>query len=212
MTEQTLYLDTDVVYRDLQDSLTDLELARGSPKDVRRAFSRYVELSQRLTSAMRKDFSRVLNKKWEASTFTGWSPQTELLKYLRNQDQHGPQVFITVRETQYYSLTKDVIMTGFNDGDELIVQGTWQITDHMLTKPPEGLALYLSDSPAKKDPKDLLAPKKVEYQYVLLPRDEKDKQRFDKGNALDIHILGSDSFKVLTKYYKFFNTRIFTGA
>jgi hypothetical protein len=44
-------LDVVLVYADLRDALADLHDARGSPKRVRRSFSRFVELSQRLTSA-----------------------------------------------------------------------------------------------------------------------------------------------------------------
>ena len=127
---------------------------------------------------MRKDYSRLVGGKWEASLFSGWSPSTELLKYLRNQDQHGHQVFITVRETQHYTLPPDVVVPGFPAGS-FVVHGTWNITDHTMTAPPEGLEVCLSDSPGPNSSKQVLPPQKVERQYVLLPRNDEDKRRFE---------------------------------
>lgn len=201
--------DASVVFLDLRDALVSLDQARGSPREVRRAFSRYIELSQRLTSAMRKDFSRLLGKKWDASLFSGWSPRTELLKYLRNQDQHDMQVFITVREIRHYILPPDVEVPGFPNRN-FVVTGTWNLTDHMLTAPPEGLEVCLSDSPTPGSAKEVLEPQSIERQYVLLPRDEKDKQKFEAAGASDVHVLAHETFETLTKYYEFFCAKVGT--
>jgi hypothetical protein len=46
--------DVDVVFFDLRDTAQGLDAVRSIPREVRRAFSRYVELFQRLTSAIRQ--------------------------------------------------------------------------------------------------------------------------------------------------------------
>ncbi len=199
--------DASVVFRDLRDALITLDEAVGSPRDVRRAFSRYVELSQRLTSAMRKDYSRLTGGKWEASLFTDWTVRTELLRYLRNQDQHGHQVFITVCETQHHTIPFDVEVPGF-PSDVFVVNGTWNLTDHMLTEPPKGLEVCLSDPGVNPGAKDFLKPLRVEYRYVLLPRDKNDKDRFERAGASDVHELAHETFETLRKYHELFSQKL----
>lgn len=196
--------DVAVVFADLRDSLESLDQARGSPRDVRRALSRYVELSQRLTSAMRKGYGGRGTGKWEASRFSGWTSRTELLKYLRNQDQHDHQVYVTVCETMHYTLPADVEVRGIPRS--FVVRGTWNITDHLMTAPPEGLEVCLSDTPGPGSPKDVLAPEKVERQYILLPRNDEQKQKFEAAGASDVHELAHDTFSTLSKYHEFFRS------
>jgi hypothetical protein len=52
-------LDSAPVFADLSDAYAALVASQHSPREVRRAFVRFVDLSQKLTSAMRKDFSRL---------------------------------------------------------------------------------------------------------------------------------------------------------
>ena len=96
--------ETALVFADLKDAFAALGAARGSPKDVHRAFTRFLELSQKLTAAMRKDASWLGKGKWIASSFPGWTPATEFIKYLRNEDQHGDQVFLSVHERRYFQI------------------------------------------------------------------------------------------------------------
>lgn len=57
--------DVDIVMQDLSDSLDKLVRSKNSPKDTRKAFSDFVNLSQKLTSVMRKNS----NTEWNASEF-----------------------------------------------------------------------------------------------------------------------------------------------
>ena|GEM_PF-5819308 len=51
--------DSAIIFADIEDAFAKLNVARDSPRDIRRAFSQFVDLSQKLTSAMRRDFSRL---------------------------------------------------------------------------------------------------------------------------------------------------------
>jgi len=49
---------TDLIFGDLEDALLCLNRERNSPAAVRRSFGRFIDLSQKLTAAMRRDFSK----------------------------------------------------------------------------------------------------------------------------------------------------------
>jgi hypothetical protein len=201
--------DTDLVFLDLSDAFQQLDDARPSPKEVRRAFSRYVELSQRLTSAMRKDFSKRTGQPWAATSFMGWTAATELLKYLRNQDQHGEQVFVTVHDRHYYTVPEDVEIAGL-PGRQFIVNSHWQMTDQMLDRPPEGTEVKLRDPGSPLDSGSVLRPVKTESQYVLYPRNAKDKRRIEAAGVSDVYVIARETFATLGRYYEFFCEQ--TGA
>ena len=103
-------LDSPLVFADLADAHATLIASRKSPREIRRAFVHFVDLSQKLTSAMRKDFSKLALGNWEASAFQGWTPVTKLLKHLRNEDQHGHQIYISVRERRYFPVPKKFLL------------------------------------------------------------------------------------------------------
>ena len=128
-----------LVFADLKDTFAALEADRGSPKNVRRSFTRFIELSQKLTAAMRRDASRLGKGKWVASSFPGWTPVTELIKYLRNEDQHGDQVFLSVHERRHFPVPTN-LPPGFHvePGRTFVFEGTWQLNDQLLDAPPEG--------------------------------------------------------------------------
>lgn len=195
--------DADLVFLDLCDALRQMEGAHASPKEVRRAFSRYVELSQRLTSAMRKDFSRCNGQAWVASSFVEWTPATELLKYLRNQDQHGEQVFITVHDRHYYTVPEDVEIAGFTDR-QFIVDNLWQMTDQMLDRPPEGLEVRLNDPGGSLHSGEVLLPERTESRYVLYPRTPKEERRIKEVGISDVYVIARETFTTLSRYYEFY--------
>lgn len=195
--------DADLVFHDLCDALRQLEEAHASPKEVRRAFSRYVELSQRLTSAMRKDFSKRKGQAWPASSFVEWTPATELLKYLRNQDQHGEQVFITVHDRHYYVVPEDVEIAGI-PGRQFIVNSHWQMTDQLLDRPPEGLEVKLNDPGDSLHSGDVLLPERTESRYVLFPRTPKEEQRIKEAGISDVYVIARETFTTLNRYYEFY--------
>jgi hypothetical protein len=203
----TIPSDVDLVYFDLRDSLRALEDARASPKEVRRALSRFMELSQRLTSAMRKDFSKRTGAKWNASLFAEWSPATELLKYLRNEDQHGEQVFITVLDRHFYRIPDDVEVRGF-PAREFTVESRWHMTDQMLDRPPAGMELRLGNSPTDRDSGEVLLPERTESVYVFYPQSGAQVRRIAKAGLSDVHEFAKESFATLTKYYSHYSDEL----
>jgi hypothetical protein len=199
--------DVDLVYLDLRDSVTAFNAVRGSPRDIRRSLSHYVELSQRLTSAMRKDYSRRGKGKWEASLFSEWTPGTELLKYLRNQDQHENQVFVTVHEQLYYDIPEDMEIKGIPSRN-LILDSKWQMTDQTLDRPPAGSELSLTEPENPLQPGVVLLPTKTESSYVLYPRNPEDEKKMAASGVTDLHRFVNSTFVTLEKYYQYYNKAI----
>ena len=77
---------------------------------------------------MRMDFSRLKQSKWEAKKFMGWTVDTEFLKWLRNQDQHESQIYISVHQRNSYRLMAT--------GERLLVfAGTWVLVDQLTDDP-----------------------------------------------------------------------------
>jgi hypothetical protein len=89
-----------VVFQDLADAYAELSSGSTSPKAVRRSFANFVNLSQQLTSHMRREYSEKKGEAWVASDFDGWNDITDLFKQLRNDDQHDRPISILVDETQ----------------------------------------------------------------------------------------------------------------
>jgi len=199
--------DVDLVFLDLGDAVAALELARHSPRDVRRALSRYVELSQRLTSAMRKDYSRRGRGVWQAISFPAWNSKTELLKYLRNQDQHGEQVFITVHDRHYYRVPEGTEIAGI-PGREFIVDARWQLTDQTLDRPPEGLEVKLFDTGTPPGAGDILLPGRTDSSFVLYPRTPEDEQRVARAGVTDLYQFVHETFATLRAYYEFYQSAV----
>jgi hypothetical protein len=203
----TVPSDVDLVYHDLCDAVGSLNGARESPKEVRRALSRYVELSQRLTSTMRKDFSRRGKGKWQASIFQGWTSRTDLLKHLRNQDQHGEQVFITVHDRHYYDLPDNTVIAGL-PGWSFVIDSRWHMTDQTQDRPPEGIEVRLSDPGTPPDSGQVLLPTRTESSYVLYPRTPEGKQQIAASGVTDIHAFANDTFAILTQYYEYYQRAV----
>ncbi len=199
------YTEAAIVFADLKDAYADLEAARDSPKEARRAFSRFIELSQKLTGAMRKDASRIGKGKWVASSFSGWNPVTELIKYLRNEDQHNDQVFLSVHERRHFPVPPN-LPPGFQVKPDktLVFEGTWRLTDQLLDAPPDGISTCeinpTTGQPTGKEMQLL----KVERYYILQARSDKAKQKIAAAGSVDIHVLAKSAFSTLTNYFQFF--------
>lgn len=200
-----------IVFIDLKDAFTALEAARVSPKNVRRAFSRFIELSQKLTAAMRRDTSRLGKGKWVASSFHGWTPVTELIKYLRNEDQHGDQVFLSVHERRHFPVPTN-LPPGFNvePGRTFVFEGTWQLNDQLLEAPPEGITTYEVDPRTGQPTGRGMELLKIERYYILQARSEEAKKRIAAAGTKDVHELASSAFSTLANYFQFFCEQIKT--
>jgi hypothetical protein len=191
-------LDTTLALTDLRDAVADLEAARGSPKQVRRAFTQVVDLSQKLTSAMRKDYSRVKGRNWEAKKFTGWSGVTEFFKWLRNHDQHSDAIYISVHERRFYENPR-------KPGELFPFEGTWALSDQMA----DGLALgqinfYPIDPATGEARSSAMPPVRTEYQYLFQPRSAEAKRKLRLVSTTDVHQLSMQCLGVLEQYYEFF--------
>ena len=193
--------DTDLVLADLRDALVALHEARGSPKEVRRAFSRFVDLTQRLTAAMRKDFNRLRNERWEAKAFAGWTTVTEFFKWLRNQDQHETPIRISVHERHFYPHP-------LKPGELFKVEGTWVLTDQLLETPSGGIMKYHPMNLETGEAQPAAEPVRVEYQYLVQPHSEAARMRLREIGTTDMHILADAAFQVLLDYHTFFHARL----
>ena len=195
-------VDSSVVYRDLRDAHADLAKAQDSPRDVRRCFSRYVDLSQRLTSAMRKDFGR-LGRKWVAGGFSGWSSVTQLLKHLRNEEQHNNQIFLHAHELRHFRLPEDIEVVGM--GREFQMTNTWLLSDQLLDSPPQGLLVSLIDpSTGRPEPSVELQPFRITRRYVIAPRDDETKKLLERCGTSDVRELADAASQTYRKYYEYF--------
>ena len=186
--------DVALTYADLQDAKTELDSARGSPKSVRRAFTRYVDLTQRLTSAMRADYARNAKGKWHASRFRDWSSDTSFLKWLRNEDQHASAIYVQVLERQFYKVYEH----------ELGLEITWELQDQLMSENPTGARLIPEDPRTGKHSGIPLEIVRTEYLYLLMPRSEEVKARLAHLDSPDLHEIATRSLEVYGKYHEFF--------
>jgi hypothetical protein len=186
--------DVDLVLADLEDALIALNDASSSPKLVRQCFSRFVELTQRLTSVMRREFSSIAGGSWKASSFGGWNQTTALFKELRNEEQHAKQIFISVHETRYFEL--------FGPGGGTIAQaGTWQLSDQLAASPPDGVKYYESDPKTGKITNIEIPHCGVNYRYLIQPRDPSLAKMLKTVGSSDIHELSNGCMKTLREYH-----------
>lgn len=189
--------EVDLVYADLQDAFNQLEIARSSPKEVRRCFSRFVELSQRLTSAMRKDFKALTGCDWRANGFDSWDAVTDLFKVLRNNEQHELQTHVTVLDTSYYKI--------FDDSDQLLaVSGTWETIDQLLDAPPDDLKIRVADPKTGAMTDKTLHKVRAEYQFLIKTREERTQTALERAGAANIHELSRKCMITLSRYYEFY--------
>lgn len=194
-------LDADLVFADLDDAKRSLDEARGSPREVRRAFSRFVELSQKLTSSMRTDYSRLKMGKWQAKEFPGWTVDTSFLKWLRNEDQHADQIYISVHQRNFYHLKAL--------GEKLLVfEGTWVLIDQLTNEIPSGISFHLPDPATGAMSDEVVQPFRTEFQYLFQPRTLEARQWFKKIGNSDIHQLAERAIAVFRTYHSFFHLRV----
>lgn len=188
--------DTALTFSDLLDSLGELDEARGSPKKVRRAFTRFVDLSQRLTASMRIDHSRVASRPWDASAFPRWTGDTAFLKWLRNEDQHARPINVQVLERQHFRVDDST--------NSLVLEVTWDLQDQMSDDVPRGLQVFASEHGELGRKDFALAVERTEYQYLLKPRSDVARAKLESLKSADLHELALRSMDVLSDYHEFY--------
>lgn len=195
--------ESDLVFTDLSDAIGALEQARGSPKEVRRAFSRFADLTQRLTSAMRLDYSRVKISNWNATAFIGWNTVTDFFKWLRNEDQHGDQSYISVHERRFYPVDR-------TESKLFVFEGTWNLIDQNTDQPPDGITFHPVDPETGSISDVVVSPVRIEHFYILQARSNEATSRLRQAGTSDVHLLSRSCFDTLSQYYAFFLQQ--TGA
>lgn len=193
--------DVELVLADLEDAFKALNSAVSSPKLVRQSFSRFVELTQRLTAVMRKDWSARRGGTWAANTFPGWNATTALFKELRNQEQHEQQIYISVEETRYYELFGP-------GGGRIAYSGTWKLTDQLAASPPDWMRLYDSDPVTGAKTNVEIPHCAVAYKYLLQPRDHRTAELVRAAGKSGIHELSSTCMTTLREYCAFYRSSI----
>ena len=189
--------DVDLVLADLEDALAALTAAVISPKVVRQSFSRFVELTQRLTSTMRKEASAKSYGAWEAKTFLGWDEVTLLFKGLRNAEQHEQQIHVSVHESRYFEPYGP-------GGGQIAVAGTWQLTDQLAENPPDALKLFDSDSETGQMTNVEIPHCGIAYRYHIQARDDKLAASLQAVGTSDIHELSNRCMTTLRDYHAFY--------
>lgn len=193
--------DTALVFADLTDAFGELEAARGSPKQVRREFSRFVGLTQRLTAAMRKDFSANRGGAWVASRFSGWNGVTELFKVLRNEEEHQHPIFLSVHERRFYALPGQ-------PNQIFPFEGTWVLSDQLTESPIGGVINFYPNDPVSGQATEPVAPVRVEYLYLVQPRTAAIRKRLHAIGATDVHVLSKACLTTLSEYYEYFRLQM----
>ncbi len=95
-------LNTRLVFRDLQNLYSELNVSRRNPKVFRLAFESYLYKSQQLTETMRSEYKQRTGLKWQAKDFSGWSPYTAALKKIRNAATHGCPIVLEEAQLSIY--------------------------------------------------------------------------------------------------------------
>lgn len=192
--------DVDLVLGDLEDALAELRAASASPKEVRQCLSRFIDLTQRLTAVMRKDWSARFGSAWIAGDFKGWNETTDLFKELRNQEQHEKQIYISVNETRHYEI--------FGPGGGTIAcSGVWELSDQRADSPPDALRMYDSDPETGEKSSIEIIPSSVSYRYLLQAREDAVAAKLKALGTSDVHDLSNACMNVLREYHAFYRTR-----
>jgi hypothetical protein len=192
-----------VAFRDLTDALEALSLGSVSPVTVRRNFVTFVDLTQKLTSYMREEYSEKKDQEWVASDFDGWNDVTELFKAIRNEDQHERPIFIRVNVTYYLRISEDT-------PDELAVSGTWQLSleDQHLDTPRDDISFELGDLQTGLPSGRRVTPTRVEYEFELFPSSKKVEALLTKLGDRNVRSLSEKCFKVLSDYYRYYEGQL----
>ena len=192
----------DVVFQDLSDAFAELTSGSTSPKKVRLSFGNFVNLSQKLSANMYKEYKAKTDQSWNASDFDGWNEVTELFKQLRNDDEHDHPVSILVHETQYSRI--------YEGAPEVAISGTWSFSleDQLLDNPRDDLRLELVDPETGRPSAESVAAVRKEYEFHLSPSSNKAKKLLEKIGDPNVQTLSKCCFSVLTNYYQYYRSQL----
>jgi hypothetical protein len=198
--------DVDILMQDLRDSLNKLRTSNGSPKDIRKSFSDFINLSQKITSVMRKNFK---NGKWDASEFKGWTNITDLFKKLRNFEEHEEIIKSEIIETTNHTMTEPGC-----EGVTLCIAGTLKNVNPLSDKAPTAnVVMYEADPVTGRMTNIPVGGKRsVSHVYNLtIPNTSKNGRSINKlldeiRNKNPVS-LSSNCLEILENYYLFYNDK-----
>lgn len=195
--------DVDVVMADLGRALDQLTTNRDSPREVRSAFSVFVDLSQKLTSVMRKEFPG----EWEGKDFQGWTEITEVFKELRNYEQHEQLLRHNVEETSHLTIPAEDGWPEITLG----ISGTLRKGDPLATKKPSAnVVLMAADrETGRMTNRQIGQVASRTHKYVLSIGAESERGRkiqrlLGKIGTADVHVLAKACYAVLLEYHAFY--------
>lgn len=187
---------------DLRDSLKELLESKDSPKKTRKAFAEFVNLSQRLTSVMRKNSET----RWNAVEFQGWNEITDLFKKMRNYEEHVEIIKSEIQQTASYTMTDKG-----SEGVTLCMRRTIKNVDPLSRKvPTANVVLYEADPvTGRMTNKRVETERAVTSCFNVLIAETNQKGRainklLDKINNTEICFLASNCYATLCEYYKFY--------
>lgn len=199
--------DVDVVFSDWSAALERINTHSDSPRDVRRNFSQLIDLSQKLTSVMRKEFPG----KWEAKRFQEWSEVTELFKELRNYEQHEQLLQHHVEETSHLTVPAEDGWPKMTLG----ISGTLKGVDPLAEeKPRSNIALVAADpETGRMTNREIGHVSKRTHRYILAIAQESERGRkinrlLERIGTNDVHALSEHCNKTLTDYLQFYRVEL----
>ena len=187
---------------DLLEAAARLEKETSSPAEVRRLFQQFVVLTQKLTSAMRKDFTRIAGRHFQASTFTGWTAVTEFFKLLRNTDLHDLPITIEMQHEKYIPLPHNLpgipplrLVLGYNQ--ELPTQLTTNVpqTASIEREEPNGSRINVPFSDSH-------------HVFIIQSRTPQVAKKLAALPTANVHMLTAECVKTLENLYHFFEIEV----
>lgn len=179
MAVKTKTLDTEIAFRDLTRANKKLRHQHTNPDAVRRRFTEFVTVSQKLTGVMRKEYADLTGGKWEPKTFPGWNPVTEVFKKLRNVDQHEYLIRIIIVQSQVYHavVTRTAEATDTEEEEEeqkqvqLTVQSIYNADAGFEKKLPNPFAVeyFPKENPTREEKGEML--QRGRRMYTSSPQD-----------------------------------------
>lgn len=190
-------LDTLIIFNDIKDICLEIEKTE-SPKTMRRLLSIFLIQTQQLTDIMRKEFSILTNKKWEAKSFNGWNETSSYFKKLRNIHVHETLAKINVHINSQHKIV-------FPDIDQplfLCTSSILKLDDQLQDENPPPLIISRLEKDGIKEVQSEI--QSVKYSYVLVDKYFSDIQLHENHQPLDLKILIRDYFNTLCTYYDFY--------
>lgn len=190
----------EIAINDITRTLAELRSCKDSPVDVRRNFSTFINLSQAITSYMRRDYLNNTSSKWEAKEFYGWNDVTELFKELRNVQEHEDSIILRIDYTWFHDLQIGGQIV------EMEMGGYWEWDNPLDDTFSEELKVY--DRPPEEEGAKEIKPKRIEVAYHLNNMNSKICRLIESIGFSDIHKLSESCHDTLVNYVQFYNQKM----